>query len=139
MPGKKSTNLTLATKPLNRKQLRFVTLVCRGSKVEDAAAAADITLNSARIILRRDDVRDMQIEYAKDVLRNSAGKAAETLVKQLDSDNPWIAQQAAVKLLGYLDTFAQQQNQTITVNFGAAPAPGMPPAINEVVVEGEVT
>lgn len=132
MPGKKSTNLTLATKPLNKKQVRFVDLICRGSKVEDAADVAGITLSAARVILRRDDVRDMQIEYAKDVLRNSAGKAAETLVRQLESDNPWIAQQAAVKLLGYLDTFAQQQNQTIVVNFGEIPAPGMPPAIGQV-------
>lgn len=136
------TSMTLANKPLNKKQVRFVDLICRGNKVEDAAQVAGIPLSAARIILRRDDVKDMQVQYAKEVLLNSAGKAAETLVRQLESENPWIAQNAAVRLLGYLDTFAQSQNHTITVNFGMA-APGMPPAIGEVeeaplTADGEV-
>lgn len=136
------TDLTLANKPLNKKQVRFVDLICRGSKIEEAAELAGISANAGRTILKRDDVKDMQVQYAKEVLLNSAGKAAETLVRQLESDNPWIAQNAAVRLLGYLDTFAQSQNQTITVNFGMA-APGMPPAIGEVeeaplTADGEV-
>jgi hypothetical protein len=84
-------------------------------------------------MLSKDEARAYQYQYAMDVLRRSATKAAAVLVKQLDSDNAWIVQQAATKILQYVQTMEQTQEAQITINFGSMPRPGLPNQTDDVV------
>ena len=71
-------------------------------------------------------VRKLQVEYAQDVLRSSAAKAAQALVRQLDSNNEWVVQNAASRILQYIQTMEDNQDATITVAFTSMPAPVLP-------------
>lgn len=113
-------------KPLNNKQLDLVRKVCEGMPLATAAQLTGIPQRSAVRIMARDDVKQKQMEYAENVLRMSAGKAAARICEQLDSSNPWIVQNAATRLLQYLQTIDRGAQTAVVVNFGNMPTPGMP-------------
>lgn len=111
---------------LHGKKLKAVRLVLEGLEVPDAAKRAGLTPETVKNLLRRDDVRKLQVEYAQDVLRSSAAKAAQALVRQLDSNNEWVVQNAASRILQYIQTMEDNQDATITVAFTSMPAPVLP-------------
>jgi hypothetical protein len=102
-------------------------------KREMAELKQELEENHREIMLSKDEARAYQYQYAMDVLRRSATKAAAVLVKQLDSDNAWIVQQAATKILQYVQTMEQTQEAQITINFGSMPRPGLPNQTDDVV------
>lgn len=119
-------------KPLNMKQLTLIRLVSEGMPVGEAAAQAGISASMASKTMKRTDTQKMFLEFANSVMREAAGKAAKKLVQQLDSDNEWVVQQAAGRILQYLQTIENGQNTQITVNFSTSmPRPGMPEKITE--------
>lgn len=121
-------------RPLSMKQLALIRNVADGMSTADAAAAAGLTYSVANKTLKRPDAQKLFVDYANNVMREAASKAAKRLVAQLDSDNEWVVQQAAGRILQYLQTIENSQNATITVNFSnSMPRPGMPekPAIEE--------
>lgn len=113
-------------RPLNNKQADLVRLVCEGTPLKEAAAICDLPQRTAVRVMARDDVKAMQMEYAENVLRMSAGKAARRITEQLDSDNPWVVGQAYRMLFSYLQTMDKGQQTAVVVNFGNMPTPGMP-------------
>lgn len=123
-------------KPLTNKQLDLVRLVCEGMPLGVAAQTTGIPQRTAVRIMNRDDVKAKQMEYAENVLRMSAGKAATRICEQLDSSNPWIVANAAGRLLQYLQTIDKSTQTAVVVNFGNMPTPGMP--VQTLDVGGEV-
>ena len=131
-------------KPLNMKQLTLVRLVSDGMSIGEAAREAGVSQSVATKTLKRTDVQKLFIDYANNVMREAAGKAAKKLVAQLDSENEWVVQQAAGRILQYLQTIENGQNASITVNFSTnMPRPGMPEKIADstdavIPAEGQV-
>lgn len=127
------------------KQLTFIRLVSEGDTVTDAAEKAGISRSLASKTMKRTDVGKMFVRFANDVMQQAAGKAAKRLVQQLDSQNEWVVQQAASRILQYLQTIEQGQNTQIQVNFSVnMPQPGMPEKISDgsdavIPVEGDVS
>lgn len=126
----------MAHKALTKKQLSIVKLICEGHTMQEAADRVGVSLSVVSHLMGRDDVRQKQMEFAESVLYNVAGKAAMVIAEQLDSDNPWIQQQAARTILDYINTLKKGQQTNVVVNFGM-PQPGMPEA-EPVDVEGDV-
>jgi hypothetical protein len=58
----------------------------------------------------------------------AAGRAARVLAGQLESDNPWLAQNAATRVLNHVQSIEQQNDKAITVTFAMGVKPGMPDA-----------
>ena len=108
------------------KKLQALRMICEGAKPKEAAARTGLSEPVISTMLQRDDARNFMFEYAKDVLRQSAAKAAKVLVNQLESNNEWIVQNAASRILQYLQTMEATNETTINVNFGAMPKPGLP-------------
>ena len=123
-------------RPLTNKQADMVKLICEGTPLREAAAMYEIPQRTAVRIMARDDVKSMQMEYAENVLRMSAGKAARRIAEQLDSDNPWVVGQAYRMLFSYLQTLDKGQQTAVVVNFGSMPTPGMP--VKPIQTEGDV-
>ena len=128
-------------KPLNMKQLNLIRLVSEGASIGEAAKEVGMSATTASKTMRRPDTQKMFLEFANNVMREAAGKAAKRLVQQLDSDNEWVVQQAAGRILQYLQTIENGQNASITVNFSTnMPRPGMPEKIadaSEAVIPAE--
>lgn len=119
-------------KPLTMKQLNLIRLVSEGMGIGQAAAEVGMSSSLATKTMKRTDTQKMCIEFANNVMREAAGKAARKLVAQLDSDNEWVVQQAAGRILQYLQTIEQGQNASITVNFSTSmPRPGMPEKLED--------
>ena len=125
-----------ARKPLNKKQMEIVRLICEGKTMKQAADICSVSLSSVSHLMARDDVRQKQLAYAESVLYNVAGKAAMVISEQLDSTNPWIQQQAARTILDYINTLKKGTQTAVVVNFGM-PQPGMPEA-EPVETDGDV-
>ena len=83
-------------------------------------------VHALRNLIRRDDVRAIQLEAVNKYLESAAGKAAKVLIKQMDHENPWIAQQAARTVLQHIETISRNQESTVNVNFINIPLPSMP-------------
>ena len=133
-----------AQKALTTKQVTAIRLVCDGYTNRQASQKTGVSEATISKLLRRPDVQAVQLEYCREVLRGAATKAASALVKQLESGNEWIVQNAAAKIIDYANRAEEaDDNRTINVNFSVSmPEPGMPEKIEErssVPVEGEIT
>ena len=128
--------------PLKGNRLRACRLVIiDGKTIEEAAEITGIKVTTLRTFMRREDVQRWKWNVAQDLLRDSAYKAANKLRTQLDSENPWIAQNAANKILTTVQNMEDSQEATIQVNFGSMPSPALPEDTDPTLVgsaEGEV-
>jgi len=131
--------------PLNKRQVEMVRLVCDGMSKNDVAEKFKVNPSTVQNLMKRDDVVALQIEYAKAVMKSAAPRAAHALVHQLESSNEWVVQNAATRILNYLQqTEAAEAGNTVNVTFSTnMPRPGMPEKIEAqtgtvVAADGEV-
>jgi hypothetical protein len=134
-------------KPLSMRHMKVVDLVVNeGMTYKDAAAALGLSVKTVTTVMNRDEVQKIISDRTMQVLRKASVKAATKLTEQLDSDNPWVVQNAAGRILSMIDQAEQRESDnTITVNFSMnMPKPGMPEAVTDgsdavIPAEGQVT
>ena len=132
--------------PLNKRQVEMIRMVCDGASQTEVAAKYNVSVATISNLMKRDEVVTMQLEYAKAVMKAAAPRAARALVQQLESSNEWVVQNAATRILNYLQqTEAAEAGNTVNVTFSTnMPRPGMPEKIEAqtgtvVAAEGEVS
>lgn len=111
---------------LSGKKISFLRRVAEGMSPAEAAKMIGLSESVARKTLQTKKARAFMFDYAQEVLERAATKAANALIRQLDSDNEWIVQNAASKILQYLQTLHETSETTINVNFGSLPKPALP-------------
>ena len=121
-------------------------VVNEGMPIARAAAKLGISVSTARGVMNRDETQTIIRDKTKQVLRKAAVKAASRLAEQLDSDNPWVVQNAASRILGMVDQDEQREKDgSVVVNFSMnMPKPGMPESVTDgsdavISAEGQVT
>lgn len=76
--------------------------------------------------MKREDLRQFRDRLYRQRVAAGMPRAYGVLEKQLGSENEWIQQNAANSLLRAGESVTDQGPQTILVQFGSMPAPGMP-------------
>ena len=132
---------------LSTRNLKLIDMVVNeGMPIARAAAKLGISVSTARGVMNRDETQTIIRDKTKQVLRKAAVKAASRLAEQLDSDNPWVVQNAASRILGMVDQDEQREKDgSVVVNFSMnMPKPGMPESVTDgsdavISAEGQVT
>lgn len=97
-----------------------------GASADTIAAQLGAPVSRVKGWLRRDDVIALINDAVAQAAQLAAPYAQQVLIRQLDDGNPWVAQSAAREVLRQAQMAASTAAATVTVQFGAMPAPGLP-------------
>lgn len=97
-----------------------------GASADTIAAQLGAPVSRVKGWLRRDDVIALINDAVAQAAQLAAPYAQQVLIRQLDDGNPWVAQSAAREVLRQAQMAASTAEATVTVQFGAMPAPGLP-------------
>lgn len=123
----------MAQRALSGKKLAIIAAVDEGMTYQNVAEKYGVTVNTVRNLMNRDDVKRLQMEAMQSTLRAAGGRAAAVLTGQLSSDNPWIAQNAATRVLSLINDMENEGNAQVVVNFGGVDAPALPEKAEELI------
>lgn len=113
-------------KPLTKRELKAIELLNLGMTQTDVAKEMGMSSMTIAKIINRDDVVRMRWDAAKRIMAGATIKATNLLIKQLDNENPWIAQNAARTVLQFAEQIDKHQETQLVVNFVSMPTPAMP-------------
>lgn len=111
---------------LSKKEVEFVQYVIDGMTRQEARARTGVGRYRGDTVLELDAAKKMMREQANAVIRAAKKRAAKKLSEQIDSEDKWIAQNAAREVLNQADKLDGGGQAQIVVNFVNMPTPGMP-------------
>lgn len=111
---------------LNKKEVEFVQYVIDGKTKQEALKLTGVGRYRGDTVLELDAAKKMMREQANAVIRAAKKRAAKRLAEQIDSEDKWIAQNAAREVLNQADKLDGGGQAQIVVNFVNMPTPGMP-------------
>lgn len=108
-------------------KMRAAAVLCgQGYSNEQIAEELDVTVNTVREWMRRDDVVALVGNATATYLQAIQGRAAKRLVDQVSDQNPWVAQNAAREVIRLAQQAQGIAQNTVNVSFAGMPEPGMP-------------
>lgn len=121
-------------KPLTKKHLEIIMLVSQGMPKEKVAEKLGIAVSTITNLFKREDVRDARRQMIEDMLDEGYGKAIHKIIEQIDSDNDWVAQNAARVIIQTVNS-KREEEKAPQVVFQFMDSPSMPE--ESIAVEGE--
>lgn len=129
-------------KPLTKKQTEILIALFNGSTVAQASRDFGVAETTINRLKERKDAQQLQKDIVRKTFNSAALKAANKLIKQIDDDNPWVAQNASRAVLEYVHKYDDEENQSVVVLFEGMTEPAMEKAAlpdpNVVDADGEI-
>lgn len=120
---------------LNKRQMEVLRLSMEGKSQREIVEETGIGLGTVNRLLNREDVVEYRATLTKKTIATKLSdvmlKSINVLTKQLDSDNAWVAQNAARTLLQLGLGMESKADATLIVNFGSMPEPALPDSEEE--------
>ena len=104
-------------KELTKKQTEILVALFNGSTVAEAARTFGVAETTINRLKERKDAQQLQKGIVRKTFNSAALKAAHKLIKQIDDENPWVAQNASRAVLEYVHKYDDEENQSVVVLF----------------------
>lgn len=126
---------TAAPRATAQQRALIIKLLARGYAPAEAVAVANLEEGASQDILEgilRDPAALGELTAAAwSRVQAALPRAVSVVMGQIDSDNEWIAQNAARSIIDLAQRAAQQVDSAPVVTFGSMPAPGIPATRDE--------
>lgn len=124
-------------KELTKKQTEILIALFNGSTVAQASRDFGVAETTIKRLKERKDAVELQKSIVRKTFNEAALKAANRLIKQIDDENPWVAQNASRAVLEYVHKYDDEENQSVVVLFEGMSEPAMERLADPNVVEAE--